>query len=115
MLLLANDMFTQQTIDLLTPALLSDKCRRQRICAETLAANRCIDFHKCCLSNDIVHTATISMLAPALLRTNAAVEKFAAKAESAVRKRRLKDFSKYEAVLFDVANTVQRATSIFMQ
>ena len=45
--------------------------------------------------------------------TNAAIEKFAAKAESAVSEKEAKDFSKYEAELFNAVNTLQRAISIF--
>ena len=44
--------------------------------------------------------------------TNAAIENFAAMAEGAVREKEAKDFSKSEAELLDVVNTLQRATSI---
>ena len=43
--------------------------------------------------------------------TNAAIENFTAKAECRERKE-AKDFSESEAELFDVVNTLQRATSI---
>ena len=45
--------------------------------------------------------------------TNAAIEKFTAKAESAASEKEAKDFSKYEAELFNAVNTLQRAISIF--
>ena len=59
-----------------------------------------------------VHLATIDV--GSIASTNAAIKKFSAKAENAASKK-VKDFSKSEAELFDVVNTLQRATSIFQK
>ena len=60
-----------------------------------------------------IHSATIDVGA-SIASTNTAIVNFTAKAENAASKK-VKDFSKSEAELFHVVNTLQRATSIFQK